>query len=91
MQSGASGKLTPKFGHQKSALGRSIVSRQTRQFGIEVLETQAEAKSVGILEEQLAYLCDPGRVLRLREYEFRDGGAYPINRPPFTLSTWPVI
>ena len=46
--------LTPILRHKKTAAGWNVVSGKSGEFLIEILEAQAEAERLGILEKKFS-------------------------------------
>src|SRR5262249_31249868 len=67
----------------------NVVARQTGQFLFEALKTEIEIQAVRVLEKELAHRGNPLPVIR----KDNDVGHpfYPINIPPFTFKTCPVM
>jgi hypothetical protein len=59
----ARGQFVP-FGIEQTTLGRHVFAGEAGHFGFEILETQIESKTRGIVAEELANLFDLGLVAR---------------------------
>jgi hypothetical protein len=91
VQRDASGELAIIGRQQQAPCGRRVISGESGEFLIEALEAQAEAKRLGVFEKEFAHLRDVGGRFRLCDRQARDCARYPINMPPFTFNTCPVM
>ena len=92
MQRDATRALISILCQQQPALRRGIISRKPSELFVEALKAETKAERLSILEEELTCLGNLGRRISLQDERSQIPiPSYPINMPPFTFSTCPVM